>query len=457
MNYSDQEILTASSNGDVSVVTESLQDHPDFFNIKDSSGLNPLQRAAKYGQVDIVKAILEKKPAKIWVKDQNRNNLLHIATMSGNFDTVSYIIEKEADLLDEDDIPMADITNKDGQTILHGAVMGKNPAVVELIYSRYPGYISSKDVAGYLPVAYAKKFSEEEAPGAAEILNFFWDKQPELFKEPLMKQFLKWGETNYDGMLAGVAEKTSRKHQKGAPFDAIVIKTEEFEPFMQAIKQRADKLTNFPHNIQFALDSGISDHWIGGDIQVKDGNIDILFFDSLADVKYIEKFVADVRHHFPDAKIRMNFDKIQSGFRPDCAIMVLSNMFHMANMDQYLLPDIPNTRSYLDAHIVSLADVEKIENDSVKAVLANTLEIAAELKVTVSKLPLRLIRDMESMSRILTRVSESQIEAISRVNQKELTFLSSLEQHTKKKLLKAPTTFACLMFLQKCIKRLISL
>jgi hypothetical protein len=91
----------------------------------------------------------------------------------------------------------------------------------------------------------------------------------------------------------------------------------------------------------------------------------------------------------------------------------------------------------MDDKPATLADIEKIriterkaenykgDGTNISDVLEKTLNRATELGIKVSKLPLRLIRDMESLSRLNLREQDSQSELFQPVNHKGQSFVES--------------------------------
>jgi len=441
--------------------------------------------SVKSGELSRVDKALKENPDSCFVRTEDyRESLLHYAALQQGaemFKLVEEHINKATEYDSDDGLPPFRETayTSHGDNVMHYALQAKNYELVDMLMDESPELLLDENDKGVSPFAIIKDIALKEKKDINDpMLNKAFERNPETYSKYIKGQYEMvdvevkpgqhekspaYGLVDYNGMLEAVSEKKKRRQAKGRDSDNfVVIGKDEFPDFIEKLKDVRDNNEGKEVNIQFAKDGGLGEHWLGGDVRKnKDGSFDFVLFDSVGRFEYTEPVAKQIKQELPDSKVRLNFDIIQSGGGQNCGLLVQSFMFHSSNQS-----DFNDLRQYMDEHPAGVKDVEKIRNSEKRAgsyrndgtnvsdVTAETVKKASEANVEVGKLPLRLIRDMESLSRMSLREAESPQEVIGVVNTRGETFLQSKSKNVDDVFLNASKNSRSLGFFSKKVDQM---
>lgn len=388
------------------------------------------------GDVAWVDDFLSNNPDYCYMKTAEHESLLHLAACVPGvamFNTIEKYTDPQDD---EDELPRfrtRAFTNK-SENILHYAVYSRNIKLCELLVRENPKLLSQYNSEGKMPFDYIddkfRKLFRSSLVESQELCRYYILHQYNLqdSKPKGTEKAQPYQIAYYDAMLAACAEKKSRRIVKNKLEDMFLVIADDDE-----FKVLLRKLKSLPAEANITLQfAQRRNHWIGGEIRLRDGSLEMMLFDSVCRVEYLEPYVGMVRSEFPNAIIRTNFDVIQSGKGKNCSILVQNFMFHASNQSEFC-----DLMGYMASHPVTLADIEEIKRKEVASglyrgdgtnvsdVIKDTFVKGENLGIKMGKMPLRLIRDMESLGRMGIRETQENEEVLAPVNHKNRNFIES--------------------------------
>ncbi|KFK37276.1 hypothetical protein AALP_AA4G236100 [Arabis alpina] len=123
----------ASASGEIEVVRELLRvKNPDVMCLlKDRDGLIPLHWAAQRGRIDVIKELVLSFPNSLKVESASLDTPLHVAVRNNQVEATKLLLEEIKDHNMVQDV--VNRQNREGNTVLHLATLGKQLQIVEML------------------------------------------------------------------------------------------------------------------------------------------------------------------------------------------------------------------------------------------------------------------------------------------------------------------------------------